>query len=273
MTAALFLWRLILSNVPLFIGASVLWTVSMAFPLAVGLTLREIFNALTGEARLELGVWTLLVLWAVLRLAQFSVFQPVSRAVFSLLSVRLEALVQRNLFRSILTRRPLLRAPSQGDLINRFRDDVGAIVLPLMMPPMLIGYVATISVSFIIIYRISPIVAVVIFLPSLAAVGLARLLETWIKAYRRRVRDTTGEVTGSLGELLAAVQALQVAGAERAAVARFDRLSDSRHKASPKETVLDDSDHVRLDGRRRPLRIRLCDEYRVVHSWGLRLTG
>ena len=156
-----------------------------------------------------------------------------------LIAGRLEALVQRNLFRTILTQRPLLDEPSQGDLINRFRDDIAALVEPLMMPAMLFGYAVTIVASFIVMYTVSPIVAVVVFLPSLAAVGVTRILGVWITAYRRAVRNATGEAIGSLGELFGGVQALQVSGTERAAVARFDRLSDHRRKASLKETVID----------------------------------
>ena len=227
------------SSVPLFIGASVLWTVSLSSSLALALVLREVFHALTGEARLDWSPWTLLGIFAAFTLARGVLFVPAPLVISHFLSVRLETLVQRNLFRSILNRRPLADPPSQGDLINRFRDDVDAVVRPLTMPPMLIGYVAIVSVSFIILYRISPIVAVVFFLPGLATLGLTRALGLWIKAYRREVRSTTGEVTGSLGELFGAVQALQVAGTERAAVRHFDRLSDARRKASLKETLLD----------------------------------
>ena len=47
-------------------------------------------------------------------------------------------------------------------------------------------------------------------------------------------------MSGSLGEILGAVQVLQVAGTESAAVDHFDRLGEQRRRASLKETVLDE---------------------------------
>ncbi len=46
-------------------------------------------------------------------------------------------------------------------------------------------------------------------------------------------------MTGNLGELLGAVQALQVAGTETDAVSHFDRLGDARRRSLVKEGVFE----------------------------------
>ena len=69
--------------------------------------------------------------------------------------------------------------------------------------------------------------------------GFTKALGGRIDAVRRRTRETTGQVSSSLGEFLGAVQAIQVANAEERAVSHFQALSAGRRSADLKEGILD----------------------------------
>ena len=49
-----------------------------------------------------------------------------------------------------------------------------------------------------------------------------------IEEYRRASRKATGIVTGFIGELFGAAQAVKVATAEESVIAHFDELNDER---------------------------------------------
>ena len=86
---------------------------------------------------------------------------------------------------------------------------------------------------------ISPMLTVVAFLPAAFAMLGTRLVGQRVQDYRRARREATSRVTGLLGELLGAVQAVQIAGAERRAVGHFDSLSDGRRRAAIKDSALE----------------------------------
>ena len=236
-------WRLMKANWWLYVLGALAFTAALGLPIVAALLLRELFDSLAGEATLELSVWTILALKIGVDLFHLGVMQTASQIAEDMLLALLETRLQSNLFKTVTEGRPRRGAPGAGDVINRFRDDVRAVVLPLAVPPILVGYVIVIGITFFLMFQVSPLVASVIFLPSVVGVAVTRILGAWIRSYREAARRATGRMSGSLGEILGAVQVLQVAGTESDAVDHFDRLGEQRRRASLKETVLDEGIH------------------------------
>ena len=159
--------------------------------------------------------------------------------VYVFLRSLLHGVLQRNLLRTILNSRPLGLRLSPGEMINRFRDDVEAVVEPLSMIAWVTGLAVAMGAAIYIMLRISSLVTLVAFLPAVTVFVVAKALGGRIEAYRQRSRQATGRVSGSLGEFLGAVQALQVAGAEERAVEHFQVLGNQRRKAALKEGIID----------------------------------
>ena len=151
----------------------------------------------------------------------------------------LQSFVQRNLFRTILDRPPLRNGPGSGEMINRFRDDVEAVVNPLFLATSMTGLAVSMGAALYVMVTVNPAITLVAFLPPVTIVVATRMLGGRIEAFRQRSREATGRVSGSLGEFLGSVQALQVATAEHRAVRHFEFLSESRRRADLKEGILD----------------------------------
>ncbi|MCZ6788420.1 MAG: ABC transporter ATP-binding protein [Chloroflexi bacterium] len=234
-----YLLRLLRYSAPGYVGVSFFSIGPHVWVVLTALLMRAIFDALTGDAQAGFNVYTLIAFFAAgLAINSILVLPPIVISTFFLRSLFLGVL-QRNLLRTILNSRPLSLRLSPGEMINRFRDDVEAVVDPLSMIPWMIGLAAAMGWAFYIMVRINPLVTLVAFLPSVTVFVVAKALGGRIEAYRRRSRQATARVSGSLGEFLGAVQAIQVAGAEERAVAHFQRLGNQRRKADLKEGILD----------------------------------
>ena len=233
-----YFWRLARANLGLYALSALTFIGALGLPVVAALLLRELFDSLTGEATLEFSVWTILALKIGVDAFHLSVMQTASQISEDMLRGLLEARLQTNLFKAVVEGRPRRGRSSAGDAINRFRDDVGAIVEPLTVPPILVGYVVVMAATFFVMFQVSPLVASVIFLPSVVVVVVTRTLGAWIRSYSEAARRATSRMSGSLGELLGAVQAIQVAGAESDAVDHFDQLGERRRRTSLKEAVL-----------------------------------
>ncbi|MGI8588670.1 MAG: ATP-binding cassette domain-containing protein [Chloroflexia bacterium] len=141
-------------------------------------------------------------------------------------------LLQRNLFASALRRPGALAPPvSSGEAVNRYRDDVdetgdfptwlGGVVGELVATGLAVAIMASINLT----------ITLVVFLPLVVTIvssyiTWARLRVAWYAA------GLAGDaVTGFLGELFGAVQAVKVADAERKVITHFAVLNDERRNA------------------------------------------
>ena len=232
-----YLHRLLTYRTALFMATSVLSVVYFSLPLLGGLVLREFFDALTEEAPARFSVWVLVVLFLAAHIAAH--VSEVGWAVaFFYFFGSLRALLQRNLFKIIVDSPPLRGGPSSGDIINRFHRDTEAIVAPIYYLADATGQVASIIIALLVMVRINPVMTVVAMVPIAIVPFIVRRLSTRLEVMRRANREAAGQVTGSLGELLGAVQAVQVAGSEQSVVDHFSRLSNVRRRAVLREFSL-----------------------------------
>ncbi|HEY7123124.1 MAG TPA: ABC transporter ATP-binding protein [Ktedonobacterales bacterium] len=206
--------------------------------LIFGLALQAFFNALPSQT--HLGAPLLLPLAA---LALAALGRTIVLFLGSLVTIVFnficQALLQRNLLARILERPGAQALPvATGEALNRFRDDVESIW------PLFGSTVNTFALSlfacaaFVILLRVSVSITLLVFVPLLGVVLLAQWLKKRLEAYRKVSREATGRLTGMLGEVFGAVQAIQVAGAEPHIVTHFETLNERRRKAMLRETIL-----------------------------------
>ena len=218
------------------VSATVEWGV---FVFGIGMFLRAIFDGISGDAQAGINVYFIIGLFTVMNWLQNGLLRPVTGITDDFLKAVLQSLVQRNLFRTMLDRRPVQNGPGPGETLNRFRDDVEGVVEPMFLIAQITGLAVSVGAALYVMVNINPLITVVAFVPAIVVVTVTKMLGRPIEAFRQRSRQATSRVSGSLGEFLGAVQALQVANAEERAVRHFQRLSDRRRSADLKEGMLD----------------------------------
>jgi ATP-binding cassette subfamily B protein len=148
------------------------------------------------------------------------------------------SLLQRNMLSRVLDlpgASALVAAP--GEAISRFRDDVDAAAVLTDNFLDVLGYAVFGSVALVILWRINPQITLVVFAPLALVVLLVQLASTRVQRYRAATRTATSRVTGTIGEIFEAVQAIQVAGSEDYVIQHLDRLNEQRRQAALRDRV------------------------------------
>jgi ATP-binding cassette subfamily B protein len=199
--------------------------------LLTGLIARAFFDALTSQVHGVLAVSRLLALLAAL---------AVSVAVVTLtwgyveihMRFSMSGLLRCNMLRHLL-RLPGARALpySVGETISRFRDDAYDGEDAVDWSDEIIGQGVLALIAFVVLLRINARMALVGILPVVLVAAAVRQAHSALERYRAASSEATSQVTGAIGDILAAVPTLQAAGAEQRTVAHFRRLSERRRKA------------------------------------------
>ena len=231
-----YFWRLIRFS-PLLYGLSFIFSLAYyGLPLLIGLIIREFFNALTGETPVGFDLWTLVILFLGTRLT-IQIFEQSYAATYAYFEGKLQTLIRRNLFKSLLQDADIHSVQNPGEIINRFDDDTQGAVAPITIAIELSGHALSALIALVVLLRVNAFITLFAFLPMIAIVALTNGLGQRIQTYRRVNREATGRVTGFLGELFGAAQAVKVANTETDAVHHFDGLSETRRKAVIKENL------------------------------------
>ena len=222
---------------PLLYGLSFIFSLAYyGLPLLIGLIIREFFNALTGETPVRFDLWTLVIFFLGTRWT-IQIFEQSYAATYAYFEGKLQTLIRRNLFKSLLQDADIHSEKNPGEIINRFDDDTQGAVAPITIVIELSGHALSALIALVVLLRVNAFITLFAFLPMIAIVALTNGLGQRIQTYRRINRETTGRVTGFLGELFEAAQAIKVATTEANAVHHFDRLSEARRKAVIKENL------------------------------------
>lgn len=237
MSTLKFTWRLMLYRPWLSLLNLVAWGIFHSLPVLAALVVREIFNALSGNAAAGWNAWTLIIaLFAVWgsRIVEFRWAVDI----WARLWLTGEALLRRNLLAWIMEATGTRKLPdSPGEAISRFRDDVEDIMLVVENAVDMGGLILYAVIALIIMAAISPTITGVLMIPLVAIMIVAAWLTPFVQKYRREARESTGRVTAYISELFGAVQAIKVASAEESVIQHFDGLNEERRKASLKDTL------------------------------------
>jgi len=218
-------------------GAVIL--VRVFWQITPGLILRAFFNLLTGEVGVSFGIWTIaawLVATEVGRQIGHYGFVVADEPLFA----HINTWLRTNLLKHILKRPGASALPdSAGEAISRFRDDVFEIPLfTLFVNDTLIGAVLML-IAIGVMMSIDLPITLLALTPFFLVGFIASQARKRIEQYRRASRQAAGKVTGFIGEIFGAVQAVKAATAEKNVSAAFARLSDERRRLALKDRLFD----------------------------------
>jgi ATP-binding cassette, subfamily B, bacterial len=215
----------------LYLLHGLLWGTMNGSGLLPGLIARAFFDTLTGRAPSPVGAAGLL--WLLVALAAGrSALWMIAGSVEITLRFAMSGLVRRNLLRHILALPGAGALPfSIGEALSRFRDDAYEAEDAVDWSDEILSQGLFALVAFLILLRVDARMALVTVLPLLVVVTIARRASAALGRRREASSAATSQVTGAIGDILAAVGAIQAAGAEGRVVAHFRRLSERRRAA------------------------------------------
>jgi ATP-binding cassette subfamily B protein len=202
-----------------------------------GLAMRVFFNLITEDASVGFGIWSV-VAWFI----GIEAGRQLGRYGFFYADVPLFAhcntWLRKNLLTHILRRPGASALPeSSGEAISRFRGDVVEIPLfAIWLNDILVGLL-------IVFFAVEMMMSISIPITLLALVpfvivGIISTQATHrIEEYRRASRKAAGKVTGFIGEIFGAVQAVKVATAEVGISEHFTEISMERRKVALRDQL------------------------------------
>jgi ATP-binding cassette subfamily B protein len=238
-TVAPFLWRLIRYRPWLYLVDIVAWVSISLSELLPGLLAKFFFDALAGEAPFGLNVWTIVALVGAAALVYIM-------AIFSggLVDIRhrftMSALLRHNLLTTLLKRPGAAALPGAvGEVINTFRDDAETVENTISWTVDQVSIFVFVVAAVGTMVSINPRIALFTLLPLAAIVLTARAASHRIERYREASRTATERVSGAMGEIFGAVQAIQVATAESHVLEHFRKLNAERQRMMVRDSVFE----------------------------------
>ncbi|MBI3167119.1 MAG: ABC transporter ATP-binding protein [Chloroflexi bacterium] len=214
--------------------------VRFCWQVGPALIIKAFFDMLTGEAQLTFGIWAVIGFFAALwlgRVISTYGFYYADVPIFA----DMNTLLRKNLLSHILKRPGASQLPdSAGEAVSRFKGDVNEIPLfVILINDVMVG-LAIIAVSIVLMTQISPSVTVMALIPLVIVGIVANIATSRIEHYRRASRQSTGKVTGFIGEFFGAVQAVKIATAEKNIINHFHKINDERRKLTVREKLFDE---------------------------------
>ncbi|GLV53410.1 HlyB/MsbA family ABC transporter [Dictyobacter sp. S3.2.2.5] len=225
-------WRYLLEMVRyklwLYLLHGTLWGTFNLSTLLAGLLARAFFDTLTGQAHLPGGITGVIILLVVLAVCRVILMLTAGSAEI-MMRFTMSNLLRRNLLRRVLDRPGAYALPySIGDAISRFRDDAYQAEDNIDWSDEIVGQGLFAVVAFVVLLNINARMALITIVPLIVVAIIARRASTALERYRAASSQATSEVTGAIGDILAAVQTVQANGAEGRTVAHFQRLNEQR---------------------------------------------
>lgn len=230
-----FLWHMATFRPWIYFTDNVLWTAVYCARLLPGLVAQQAFDTLQrGTADPSAIAWISAAFVGSGIAGAIAETAGMSIDVFFRFSV--SAVLQRNMLAEIL-RRPGARAldRSPGEALSVFRDDVAHAEDGSDWTVDMISLTIFSIAAMAILLNVNATITIFVFVPLVAIVLVAQVATRRLQQSRAASQIATSRVTGALGEIFGAVQAVQIARAERGVVDHFRRLSDSRRKTVLRE--------------------------------------
>lgn len=239
------LWQLTRYAPKLYAFDSLFWILIMGLPAVPGLIIREFFDSLTNESNLGFSPWTFIALLLAIQLGRVALLFA-GRFTKTQHRFTMSSLLRRNLLEGILDRPGALamvadepdNSLSPGELVSFFREDTYQIENNVAFISETIGSGLFAFGSIILLLSINARITLLVFLPLAGMVAAVKFAQTKLKKYRRASRRATAQVTGIVGEMFSAVQAIKVAGAEKEVLSYFRQVNDQRRQTILKERLL-----------------------------------
>lgn len=205
-------------------------------PLSLGLATRAFFDRVAGET--TGAVWVAVALVAAVQAGEVLSELAVGRT-WSGFCYETHTLLQRNALVGILRGFGRFGLPvPPGDAISRFRDEPPSITMGSMDGVAdLVGRALFALVGGAVMWHIDPVLTLAAFAPVVVSSAVSNALGTRSAAHGAAARQSTGQLTAFLGELVGANLAVRVAGAAPHVVRRLAEISDTRRRLSLRDRV------------------------------------
>ena len=221
-----------------FVATSLLWTLVHALPVAWGLALKLLFDALAGDASAAASPWSLLAFVVSVDLVRIGILAG-GTWTWSGYWLQITLLLRRNMLAHLLAAPGPRRLPgSPSEAVTRFRDDVEDLGQWVEMWVDVWGLLVFAAVALVVMATVSPGLTAWMLLPLLVSLVATQALRPTIKRARRRSRAATEAVTDFIGEIFGAVQAVEIAGKRPAVLERFRGLNATRRRAAVVDSAL-----------------------------------
>jgi len=232
------LWRLWRYAPGLYLLGTVLSLLGTVLLVAPAFISRAFFDALTGQVHLPLGIYQLsALLVAIQALAVGLNLWSAYTTTTAMMTTK--ALLRKNLLRHVLARSNVHALPeSSGEAISRFRDDVDYAEGVLSQVIERLGQMGYGVVAFLIMLHINARITLVIVIPLLLVTVLVQQAGGQLVTYRQRNRTAAARVTGLIGEIFGAVQAIKLANAEPTVIDHLRHLNAGRRQAALRDRVV-----------------------------------
>ncbi|MHA1638299.1 MAG: ABC transporter transmembrane domain-containing protein, partial [Candidatus Thorarchaeota archaeon] len=207
-------------------------------PLATALVLREFFNTLEGTQSWGLGIWMLILILPATILLQCAA-DLVSSITFWICYFRYPVLLGKNMLTGVLDQPGAYALEkSSGEAVSRFRGDIHEASLfgALLGFQLALGMYAVIA--FMLMYAINSVITIFVFVPFTLITAIVAGFRHKVTKFRERRRKAAGKVTGTIGEMFGAIQAIKVSSAEGSVLKYFKRINDERRSAAVKDETL-----------------------------------
>ena len=216
----------------LFLGTIFFRGLDDLVPFASGIIMKAFFDALTDEASAGANPWTFVALFVVVELSDRSVLVS-SAFVWARWRYAVSTLLRKNLMTAIMDMSaPHRVSNASGEVTNRLRDDVQAIIMYLEQYIHLWGNSIFAVLAIIWMSRIDVGVTLITVIPSILIITVVNFARRLIRKYRTAQRIATEKSTNFVNELFQSILAVKVARTESNVISHFQRLNDARRKTT-----------------------------------------
>lgn len=232
--------RLIRYRPLLFLGTIFFRGLDDLMPFFEGLIRKAFFDTLdpvAGGSGAGFNPWTFVALFVVAHLSDRGVLIS-SAFVWARWRYAVSTLLRKNLMTAIMN----MSAPHKvstvsGEVTNRLRDDVQAILSYLEQYIHLWGNLIFAILAITWMARIDMLVTVITVIPSILIITVVNVSRRFIQRYRTAQRITTEQSTNFINELFQSILAVKVARTEPNVITHFQKLNDARRKATVVDNV------------------------------------
>jgi ATP-binding cassette subfamily B protein len=218
-----------------------LWSLMNLSGLLPGLIAKWFFDDLTADAAFPTGTNGLVAMLALLAIGRALLWLAAGAAEITM-RFTMSGLLRRNLLRSVLDRPGADALPYPvGDTISRFRDDAYSAEDTLDWTAESIVHLVIALVAVGVLFSIDARMTLAVMIPLAMVVFVSRWASTALGRYREASSQATSQVTGAIGDIIAAVHTVQGAGAESRAIAHLERLNSQRRRAMLLDRVASDA--------------------------------
>ena len=216
--------------------------------LLPGLITREIFNQLEGVesigSAIGWNIWTLLALLVGAGIGRFTMIMAGVWAFVPFIT-HVNGTLRQNLLAQVLRKPGASALPnSPGEAISRFRGDARQLERFADRLVDLPGSLVSAAFCLVVLLTISLQITLAVIAPLVLIVIIVALMRRKLEHYRDQKRKAAGRVTGFIGEMYGAVQAVKVANANENIGRRLEELNEVRRAASLKDTLISQLIHT-----------------------------